>query len=145
MSNLRKRKVAAVRKLFEQRKQVATSHFAVALERFRQERVKDGDMQAFLSEYRGRYQTDVSTGIPAGFVKGWVRFLSSLEDASRVQRLQTDKAEQHVEDSRAQVISHHLRVRAGEKLEQRLTDSVARKVARKERRDLDELSNRIGR
>ena len=142
MPNHRERKIGAVRKLFEQREQVATSQLVTALARLRNERGKDEDMQAFLSEYRDRYQTGAGSGMPAGRIKGWNRFLTSLEDASQVQRLQADKAQQQVETSRMQVVSCRLKVRAGEKLEQRIKDNHTREAARKERRQLDVLTNR---
>lgn len=140
MASHKKRKIAAVRKLFKQREQVATSQFVTALERLRKERGKDADMQEYLFEYRDRYQTGTSSGMPARLVKGWKRFLISLEDASQVQRLQTEKAQQYVETARVHVVSSRLRVRAGEKLQQRLQDTLAREAARKERRQLDELT-----
>ncbi|MCZ6855366.1 MAG: hypothetical protein O7G86_15755, partial [Gammaproteobacteria bacterium] len=65
MASHKKRKIAAVRKLFKQREQVATSQFVTALERLRKERGKDEDMQEYLFEYRGRYQTGASSGMPA--------------------------------------------------------------------------------
>ncbi len=142
MANPKKRKLAAIRKLFEQREQAATAKFATASEQLRLERGKDEDMQAFLSEYRGRYRTDGSSGMPAGVAKGWVRFLTSLESACEVQRLQAQRAQQFVDTSRTHVVSSRLRVRAGEKLEQRLKNTLARQAARGERRQLDEMSKR---
>ena len=65
MPNHRQRKIGAVRKLFEQREQVATSQLVTALARLKNERGKDEDMQAFLSEYRGRYETGASSGMPS--------------------------------------------------------------------------------
>ncbi len=142
MANRKTRKIEVVKKLFEQREQAAASQFAAALARLRHEQGKDEDMQEFLSEYRGRYQADASSGMSACLIKGWKRFLMSLEDASQVQRLQADKAQQRLEVSRVQVISSRLRVRAGEKLAERLKNTLAREAARRERRQLDELTKR---
>ena len=140
MSRNKKNKIAAIQKLFTQREQATTAQFVASLEKLRAEQTKNEDMQAFLTEYRGRYRTGTRLGMPAGLVKGWRRFLASLENASEIQQKQAQKAEKNLEVHRADVVASRLAVRAGERLEQRLEITLARLTSRGERRELDELT-----
>ena len=144
MVNPKKRKLTAIRKLFDQREQAATSKFADALQTLRQEVGKDESMQAYLSEYRDRYADGASGGMAAGHIKGWQRFLGSLENASQIQRKQAEQAREHVDVARVHVVASRQQSQAGETLEERLDARLARAAARRERQDLEGVPRRRG-
>jgi len=133
----------AARELAKRRLDDAAAALRGHAGRLRNSELKLAELEGFRNEYEVQRNTELSSGIEAGRLRGFEAFLGRLTQAIDAQRVDCGRHRAIWESAREAWVAAYSRVQAMDALAQRHVESELAREAKADRKREDEFSVRV--